>query len=81
MRKRDDARATVRAKSQITLPRPVVDALGVQEGDIIIFAWQEDPSRPLVEVRPLRRSYAGVAAGAYGRPDAFIAGEREAWER
>ena len=73
---------TVRARSQVTLPRKVMRKAKMKTGDrIIVRVEGTDPET--ITIRPLRRSYAGVATGVYGTPDevsAYVQGERDAWE-
>ena len=76
-----EIKVTLRAKNQLTLPEPIVRKLGVEQGDELIIQVHEDQPET-VQLRPLRRSYAGAAAGAYGTPDevrAYVQGERAAW--
>ena len=76
-----EIKVTLRAKNQLTLPEPIVRQLGIEQGDELIVHLQEDQPET-VQIRPLRRSYAAAAAGAFGTPDevrAYVAGERAAW--
>lgn len=68
--------AVVRKRNQITLPSEAVDLLRVREGDVIVFKLKNGAAM----LRPVRRSYAGIAKGIYGDPDAFVARERADWE-
>jgi bifunctional DNA-binding transcriptional regulator/antitoxin component of YhaV-PrlF toxin-antitoxin module len=76
-----EAESELRDKNQITVPKPVVDALAAQPGDR--FVWiVEDGERGVVHLHRLQDSYAGSLAGVYGRPDEvekYLAAEREAW--
>ena len=77
-----EARVTLRAKSQVTLPQRIVQKLNLKPGDDLIIRLQENEP-DVIHIHPLRRSYAGVAAGVYGTPDevrAYIRGERSAWD-
>lgn len=59
--------ATVTSKGQITLPKPVQDALGVHEGDRVVFRVLED--RAVVARSPSLLDLAGsvpVPANARG---------------
>lgn len=76
-----EIKVTLRAKNQLTLPDPIARQLGVQQGDELIIHTQEDQP-DIVQIRALRRSYAGSAAGVYGTPEevrAYVEGERAAW--
>ena len=77
------AEGDLREKNQITLPKPIVDALGFHPGDRLIFVADErNPT--VVRVHLLPESYAGVLSGVYGTPDEardFLQQEREAWSR
>ena len=77
-----EAKVRLRAKSQITLPEQVVRKLDLRPGDELILRVEQDKPET-IELRPLRRSYAGVAAGVYGTPEevrAYVRGERSAWD-
>ncbi len=76
-----EVRVTLRAKNQLTLPEPIVRRLGIGPGDDLVV--QLDEQQGIAQLRPLRRSYAGVARGVYGTAEearAFVEGERTAWE-
>jgi AbrB family looped-hinge helix DNA binding protein len=71
----------LRGKNQITLPKQIVDALGVQPGDRFVFVLQ-DGELDVVHLYRLRESYAGCLAGVYGPPEqahAYVRQEQEAW--
>ncbi|MCC7368415.1 MAG: AbrB/MazE/SpoVT family DNA-binding domain-containing protein [Chloroflexi bacterium] len=75
---------TLRQKNQITLPHEIVRELGMQPGDRLVVEF--DSERPgKVELRPVRRSYAGIAEGLYGgtleEELAYIREERASWEQ
>lgn len=77
-----EAKITLRAKSQVTLPKSIVRKLNLHPGDDLIVRLEEDHPE-VIELRKLRRSYAGAAAGVYGTPDevrAYVRGERNAWD-
>lgn len=74
---------TLREKNQLTLPERVAERLGVEPGDrLLITAGDEEP--PLARLRPLRRSYAGVATGVYGADReeqlGYLDVERASWD-
>jgi len=78
-----EIKVSLRAKNQLTLPEPVVRRLGIEPGDNLIVEIRESQPGEVL-IRPLRRSYAGIAAGVYGTPEeaeAYVQGERDAWER
>ena len=66
--------AVVRERNQITLPREAVDLLELREGDVLVITVQNG----MALLRPVRRSYAGIAKGIYG--ENFIEQERASWE-
>jgi len=72
------AQARIRARNQLTLPDPVVQAAGIVEGDR--FVVQLDPDDPdVVHLHRIRASYAGALDGVYGDVDAYIESERTSW--
>jgi len=77
-----EARVTLRAKSQVTLPQRIVRKLDLKPGDDLIVRVEEDQPE-VIQMRHVRRSYAGIAAGVYGTPEevrAYVRGERKAWD-
>jgi len=79
-----DVEVVLRERNQVTLPERVVTRLGAQAGDrLLVTVTDTDPAE--VRIRLLRRSYAGIAAGSYGRTtsqaSAYVATERGSWER
>lgn len=76
-----EADARLRAKNQLTLPEPIVEALGAQPNDVLVF--EVDPARPDVAIVHLVRSgFAGAMTGVYGTTDdvkAFVREEHAAW--
>lgn len=64
----------VRKRNQLTLPSEAVDFLGLREGDTVMIRLKNGSAT----LRPVRRSYAGIAKGIYG--DAFAEQERADWE-
>lgn len=77
-----EAKVTLRAKSQLTLPQRIVRKLNLKPGDDLIVRVEDDQPE-VIQIRHLRRSYAGVASGVYGTPEevrAYVRGERKAWD-
>ena len=78
-----EVEVALRERNQITLPDRIATRLGVQAGDRLI-ARIADQDAGAVVLRPVRRSYAGVAGDLYGGTQeeaaAYIAGERGSWE-
>lgn len=68
-------------KNQVTVPKPIVDAVGLAPGDRLLFIVSaENPD--VMQVHRIRSSYAGALVGVYGTPEevrAFLEAEREAW--
>ncbi len=77
-----EVRVRLRARNQLTLPASITTRLGLSPGNDLVIKVSDD--QPLVaEIRPLRRTYAGVAAGIFGTPEdvhAYVQGERHAWD-
>ena len=70
--------ARLRARNQLTLPDPVVQAAGLAEGDRFIVDL--DPDEPdVVRLRLVRTSFAGTMADVYGDATAALAEERASW--
>lgn len=70
--------ARLRARNQLTLPDPVVQAAGLAEGDR--FSVDVDPAEPdVVRLRRLRTSYAGALTDVYGPAAEALAEERKSW--
>ncbi len=74
--KRTTLLATMRRKNQLTIPREAAEALGISEGDTVVV----EIGRGALSLRPVRRSYAGIASGVYGEGAAFVRRERNSWE-
>jgi AbrB family looped-hinge helix DNA binding protein len=66
--------AVVRKRNQLTLPSEAVDFLGLREGDTVVIRLANGSAT----LRPVRRSYAGIAKGLYGKD--FVERERAGWE-
>ncbi len=70
--------ARLRARNQLTLPDPVVQAAGIVEGDQ--FVVELDPGDPdVVRLHRIRASYAGALRGVFGDIDEYIESERSSW--
>ncbi len=71
----------LRPKNQLTLPEAVAAKLAAAPGDRLVFVVDE--AQPdVVQVRRLRRSYAGALAGVYGNAEeaaAYLRRERATW--
>lgn len=73
------AEARLRAKSQLTLPEPIVDAAGVGEGDrFLVEVAPEDPDT--IRLHRIRSSYAGALREVYGDAAEYLKDERATWE-
>lgn len=77
-----EAEAKLRPKNQVTFPDAIAKRLGVEPGDQLIFRIDDDDPRE-VHIRPVRRSYAGILEGVYGKTpeevEEYIRGERASW--
>ena len=73
------ATARLRQRNQLTLPDPIVQAGGIEEG--AVFVVELEPSDPdVVRLRRVRSSYAGALKGLYEPVDEYLEGERAGWE-
>jgi hypothetical protein len=71
--------ARLRQRNQLTLPDPIVQAGGLEEG--AVFVVELEPSDPdVVRLRRVRSSYAGALKGLYEPVDEYLEGERAGWE-
>jgi hypothetical protein len=74
--------AQLRPRNQLTLPEPVVAALGATPGERFLVSVEGPDSVRLVRIR---RSYAGAFQGMWGDSqeamDGWLRSERETWER
>jgi hypothetical protein len=74
------ATARLRARNQLTLPDPIVQAGGLEDGaTFIVELDRDDPD--VVRLRRVRMTYAGALKGLYEPADEYLAGERAGWER
>ena len=72
-------RPGIRARNQLTLPDPVVQAGGVAEGDR--FVVEIDPADPdVIRLHRIRPSYAGALRDLYGDPAEYVEAERASWD-
>ncbi len=78
-----EIKVCLRAKNQLTLPEAMAERLGVGPGDHLILSL--DDSEPgMVRIRPVLRSYAGVAASVYHDVEdvaEYLRNERAGWDR
>jgi len=73
------AEARLRARNQLTLPEPVVQAAGIHEGDrFIVEVVPGDPDS--VRLHRIRESYAGALRDVYGDATEYLDAERQSWE-
>ena len=73
------AEARLRARNQLTLPEPVVQAAGIIEGDR--FVVEVSPGDPdTVHLHRIRPSYAGALRDVYGDATEYVDAERSSWE-
>jgi len=69
----------LRARNQLTLPEPVVQAAGIAEGDrFVVEVTPGDPDT--LRLHRIRPSYAGSLRDAYGDPVEYLDAERLSWE-
>lgn len=74
------AEARLRAKSQLTLPEPVVAAMGIAEGDrFVVEVVADEPDT--IRMHRIRSSYASSMRGVYEGADAYVETERRSWDR
>jgi hypothetical protein len=74
------AEARLRAKSQLTLPEPIVDAAGVVEGDrFLVEIASDEPDT--IQLHRIRASYAGALRDVFGGTEDYLAAERGSWRR
>jgi hypothetical protein len=73
------ATARLRGRNQITLPDPIVQAGGLEEG--ATFVVELDPGDPdVVRLRRVRSTYAGALKGMFEPTAEYLEGERSTWE-
>lgn len=77
--------ATVTSKGQITIPKEIRERLDIQEGEKVLFRFDEDgslrlvvvPDDPMERIERVRERAEGVEFDAR----ALIDREREQWDR
>ena len=73
------AEARMRARNQMTLPEPVVQAAGILEGDrFVVEVAQGDPDT--VRLHRIRPSYAGALRDVISDATEYLDAERQSWE-
>jgi hypothetical protein len=73
------ATARLRSRNQLTLPDPIVQAAGLDEGATFVVELDEaDPD--VVRLRRVRSSYAGALKGLYEPTSEYLQGERSGWD-
>lgn len=74
----------VSTKGQVVIPLEVRRRMGIRPGDSLVIVSGEDEAI-LMKARRYVESLRGMARGIYGRNreeiDAYIRGERQAWQR
>jgi bifunctional DNA-binding transcriptional regulator/antitoxin component of YhaV-PrlF toxin-antitoxin module len=74
------AEARLRARSQLTLPEPIVAASAAAEGDrFVVEVTPDDPDT--IRLVRIRDSYAGTLRDVYDEPVEYLAKERSSWDR
>jgi bifunctional DNA-binding transcriptional regulator/antitoxin component of YhaV-PrlF toxin-antitoxin module len=72
------APARLRARNQLTIPEPIIEAAGIALGET--FVVEVEPTHPeTLVLRRLRDSYAGALRDVYGDTTAYLEGERDTW--
>ena len=74
---------SLRQKNQITIPEEVVRRLGLAPGDRLVMAIDDAQPDPM-QLRPIRRSYAGLLTGVYGTDEEaleYVRAERASWDQ
>lgn len=74
------AEARLRARSQLTLPEPIVAASALAEGDRFVVEITPDDPDTIRLVR-IRDSYAGSLRDVFDDPVEYLANERSIWDR
>ena len=74
------ATARLRARNQLTLPDPIVQAAGLENGATFVVEIEPD-DLDVVRLRRVRTTYAGALKGFHEPSDEYLAGERAGWDR
>ena len=73
------ATARLRSRNQLTLPDPIVQAAGLEEGATFVVELEaDDPD--VVRLRRVRTSYAGALKGLFDPTAEYLEGERAGWD-
>jgi bifunctional DNA-binding transcriptional regulator/antitoxin component of YhaV-PrlF toxin-antitoxin module len=73
------AEARMRARNQMTLPEPVVQAAGILEGDrFVVEVTPGDPDT--LRLHRIRPSYAGALPDVYDDAAEYLDAERKSWD-
>jgi hypothetical protein len=73
------ATARLRPRNQLTLPDPIVQAAGLEEGaTFVVELGADDPD--VVKLRRIRTSYAGALKGLFEPTGEYLEGERAGWD-
>jgi bifunctional DNA-binding transcriptional regulator/antitoxin component of YhaV-PrlF toxin-antitoxin module len=68
-------------KNELTLPDEVMERLRLEPGNRLVIAYEDEgPDR--IQVRPIRRSYAGILTGMFGTDEEaleYVRAERASW--
>jgi bifunctional DNA-binding transcriptional regulator/antitoxin component of YhaV-PrlF toxin-antitoxin module len=73
------ATARLRSRNQLTLPDPIVQAAGLDEGATFVVEL-DDADPDVVRLRRIRTSYAGALKGLYEPTGEYLEGERSGWK-
>lgn len=86
-----EIQVTLRERNQLTLPDRIAARIAAKPGDRLLLTVEEtgDPDKHgdagVVRLKRLKDSYAGIAAGIYGKTAeeraAYVTAERGSWER
>jgi hypothetical protein len=73
------ATARLRSRNQLTLPDPIVQAAGLDEGATFVVEF-DDADPDVVRLRRIRTTYAGALKGLYEPTAEYLEGERSGWD-
>ena len=73
------AEARLRARNQLTLPEPIIQAAGIHEGDRFIVEVLPDAPGTL-RLHRIRSSYASALRDVYHDTAAYLDTERDSWD-